>query len=72
MILCIFFFEVMDTQGIDRIYPDLDVETPYYVVKLSGKLTVKKKKVKTRYEIFKSIAAGCILCSTDSTDCVGK
>jgi hypothetical protein len=27
-----YFFEVMDTQGNGRIYPDLDVETPYFIV----------------------------------------
>jgi hypothetical protein len=29
-----YFFEMMDKEGKGRIYPDLDVETPYYVVKL--------------------------------------
>jgi hypothetical protein len=29
-----YFFEVMDKEGNGRIYPDLDVETPYYVMKL--------------------------------------
>jgi hypothetical protein len=29
-----YFFEVMDTQGNGKIYPDLEKETPYVVVKL--------------------------------------
>ena len=29
-----YFIEVMDTQGNGRMYPDLDVEMPYVVVKL--------------------------------------
>ena len=29
-----YFFEVMDTKGNGKIYPDLEKETPYIVVKL--------------------------------------